>query len=519
MNERLTTRDIAEVLAYQTGLDKKRAEEFINLLSSYILQNIEKNKGVKILGLGTFKIVLVRERESVHIQTGERFVIPAHHKLSFIPDKDFKEQINRPFAFFEPIEATEDYAPKKVSFKRDSDNKVIDETADKQEGSPNTEEAIVNIEEPDVKENTSISSADNDDAEVRIDDYFADVVDITTVDEEAEVDPILIDKEDAEVVIAKEEVVVDSDEDVVSASEDEEEKSLTDNTSSEYEDKLIAASYRSSGRSRTARKKKKVPKWLLYVLVLIIVFAGAGVGMFAFLYYIHDRTTEKSLSAIRTGSSDTYPTPIGSSMAIDSISNGDTILIDELFLPNRENLLAADDEKINDSIVKASDKNNKTTMDWFADLPEIPKTESKRVSQPNEATERKARPSNVKAESTSSDNKKNTTEKAPVAEEKAKTTPATTEKIIPEKVRMTAGLSLRQVAETYYGDAVFWVYIYEFNKERIKNYNNIPVGTDIRMPLPRTYGIDAKSKSSIQKATTKQSELYDLYRRNNPSSE
>ncbi|MDR2774745.1 MAG: HU family DNA-binding protein, partial [Tannerella sp.] len=108
MNDRLTTRNLADILSLQTGMVKERAEKFINALSLYITQGIEKNKAVKISGLGTFKVVLVRERESIHIHTGERFVIPAHHKLSFIPDKNLKEHINRPFAFFEPIEATEE---------------------------------------------------------------------------------------------------------------------------------------------------------------------------------------------------------------------------------------------------------------------------------------------------------------------------------------------------------------------------------------------------------------------------
>ena len=133
MNERFTTRDLAELLANQTGMDLKRAEKFINALIAYISQGIERNKSVKIMGLGTFKVVLVRERESVHIQTGERFVIPAHHKLSFVPDKDFKDQINRPFAFFEPIETTDGHTPKKVSFKRDEENNTTDENVEEAE--------------------------------------------------------------------------------------------------------------------------------------------------------------------------------------------------------------------------------------------------------------------------------------------------------------------------------------------------------------------------------------------------
>jgi hypothetical protein len=72
---------------------------------------------------------------------------------------------------------------------------------------------------------------------------------------------------------------------------------------------------------------------------------------------------------------------------------------------------------------------------------------------------------------------------------------------------MAAGSSLTQIAAEYYGDKIFWVYIYEHNKNNIKNFDDIPAGTEIQLPTPNTYGIDAKSNSSLQKARQKQSQL------------
>jgi hypothetical protein len=72
---------------------------------------------------------------------------------------------------------------------------------------------------------------------------------------------------------------------------------------------------------------------------------------------------------------------------------------------------------------------------------------------------------------------------------------------------MTAGSSLTQIAMEHYGDKVFWVYIYEYNKNQIEDFNNVPVGMEIRLPQPGIYGINAKNEDSIQKARRKQSAL------------
>ena len=107
MDEKLSIYDIAEILTAKTGREKADIETFIETLIAVINDVITHNGVVRIKGIGSFKVIPVKERESVHVNTGERIVIPAHHKLSFLPDKILKEKINRPFAFFEAIEANE----------------------------------------------------------------------------------------------------------------------------------------------------------------------------------------------------------------------------------------------------------------------------------------------------------------------------------------------------------------------------------------------------------------------------
>jgi nucleoid DNA-binding protein/nucleoid-associated protein YgaU len=108
MNNRLTIQDLAGLLAEYTGKDKQSSEQFLREFIDIISEGVFTDKLVKVKGLGTFKIILVEKRESIHVNTGERFLIPAHYKFSFLPDKDLREQVNKPFSFFETTELQED---------------------------------------------------------------------------------------------------------------------------------------------------------------------------------------------------------------------------------------------------------------------------------------------------------------------------------------------------------------------------------------------------------------------------
>ena len=62
-----------------------------------------RKKAVKVKGLGTFKVIDVRERESVNVNTGERVVIESHGKITFTPDPVMRDLVNKPFAQFETV--------------------------------------------------------------------------------------------------------------------------------------------------------------------------------------------------------------------------------------------------------------------------------------------------------------------------------------------------------------------------------------------------------------------------------
>ncbi len=103
MENRISLQDLAEKLAGSEGGAKKKIDAFTRSFFEIIEEALLRDNFVKIKGFGTFKIVAVSERESVSVNTGERIQISGHSKVSFTPDNQLKDMVNRPFAHFETV--------------------------------------------------------------------------------------------------------------------------------------------------------------------------------------------------------------------------------------------------------------------------------------------------------------------------------------------------------------------------------------------------------------------------------
>ena len=90
MNGKLNIQNLIDLFAEKHKIDKKVAEEFVKGFFLLIEEGLEKDKYVKIRGLGTFKLIDVESRESINVNTGERFEIQGHTKISFSPDSSSK---------------------------------------------------------------------------------------------------------------------------------------------------------------------------------------------------------------------------------------------------------------------------------------------------------------------------------------------------------------------------------------------------------------------------------------------
>lgn len=103
MATKINLQQLAKTLAQKKNISQKDAEAFLKEFFDSIIQNVTTAKLVKVKGLGTFKLIEVQDRESVSVNTGERFIIPGHTKLSFAPENALKDLINKPFADFQTV--------------------------------------------------------------------------------------------------------------------------------------------------------------------------------------------------------------------------------------------------------------------------------------------------------------------------------------------------------------------------------------------------------------------------------
>ena len=76
-----------------------------------------------------------------------------------------------------------------------------------------------------------------------------------------------------------------------------------------------------------------------------------------------------------------------------------------------------------------------------------------------------------------------------------------------DTVVVEAGTRLTLLSLSYYGDKVFWVYVYIANRDVIKDPNRVPAGASLRIPMPDRYRIDAADKESVARAAKLQREI------------
>ena len=328
MNNRLTIQDLAGLLAERTGRNRRDSELFLREFIEVVSDGVFTDRIVKVKGFGTFKIILVEKRESIHVNTGERFTIPSHYKISFLPDKDLRELVNKPFSFFETEEISEGVDFSDVDISKEEEEKEADD-----------EKTVERVVAPSVQELSEIEDA---------------------------------------------------------------KKMLKDET---------------TAPSRWGRA------WVMAGVVALV-------AVVCFLLYQNRDFfpwMKKSEPSMLAGGS----LPGSAEMKLDT-------------------LLAEKDETQEAPIEE----------------------EVKRDTITNQAKE--------------------TVEPKPQ---------------VLAKVKIEQGSRLTLISLEYYGNKIFWVYLYEFNKSEIKDPNNIPVGTEIQVPAPEVYGIDKNSRASVDKAAMRQAEI------------
>lgn len=135
--------NITSALSTKYKMPLKDAETFVAMVFDVVNEGLQKDKLVKVKGLGTFKVAAVKDRESVNVNTGERVLIEGHDKITFTPDAVLRDFVNKPFAQFETVVVKDG-----VDFS-DLDSQKVPETIETAE-TPETSETAETPETPDT---------------------------------------------------------------------------------------------------------------------------------------------------------------------------------------------------------------------------------------------------------------------------------------------------------------------------------------------------------------------------------
>ncbi|WP_455963403.1 HU family DNA-binding protein [Bacteroides bouchesdurhonensis] len=453
MNERLTIQDLTNLLAAKHSMTKKNAEAFVKEFFLLIEQALEIDGCVKIKGLGTFKLIDVDSRESVDVNTGERFQIKGHTKVSFTPDPNLRDTINKPFSHFETVvlnentvledtavEETEEDENGEATAAQVSDNnkdgfgQTEDEIAEMQETSEINEQPVLTQEAQVAEEVIIKNNAGNDSEAEEI--VIEDKVVREEIVEESQEKSLALETTKVErITIQPEETITkqrpeskDVKQDALSAETiiaQELAKANMNPVTPKEQPELV----RQEPVTEVIAQKEKSPvPYLIAIIIIVLLLCGGAV---LYIYYPDIFTSSPNKEAIDMPVTTQPVQP--ETQLLDSIGKKDTTVV---VTPN----VSKEAEKVTVShpIVKTE-----------------PETSAKTE---NKATQEQA--------------------SVPVYSDSASYT------ITGTKTTHTIkkGETLTKVSLRYYGTKGMWPYIVKHNPNVIKNPNAVPYGTKIKIP-------------------------------------
>lgn len=299
---KISLSDLAQRLAEKSGISLQDAELFIRKMFDVANEGLQSDKLVKMKWLGTFKVMAVKDRESVDVNTGERIIIEGRDKISFTPDNILKEIVNKPFAQFETVvvndgvdfdeidrkfENAEEEGPVSDSTLEcvpDSENSSVEsfveqdspatsgviDFLDEENAAPVSDEMIVigerlsqeNVAEPEEKK-PEVSEPANSESEVKE----------SEVPAQNEVEPVVSDEE-KESILTEEtpiaEKVPSGEDNSITETPIEVEASSDEETPSSYEE--------------TDKRHVVLPRYLVIAASVVFLAMIGGFGWFAFNY-------------------------------------------------------------------------------------------------------------------------------------------------------------------------------------------------------------------------------------------
>ena len=490
MNNKLTIQELATLLSVKSGKDVYETERFIREFITVVSEGLFSDKMVKVKGLGTFKIVLVEDRESIHVNTGERILIPAHYKCSFLPDNELKELVNRPFSIFETTEIGDAASFQDMEMADDSDEDDVDSDL---ESDANEDGEDLSLPKSSVTENRITGLLDKEMTEELADpedlpeihspeealtvdkqpNGQIDTVDSPVSDDSPEEVSKPYNEETIEMENPKEEDTIEVEDSInmVETLSEEIDESPEADLASEVVDTIpdsqaneLMPELESSSQVDSPDKEKEQTENREEIIRAKLASLSAKDPV---AFVAPEAKPKKRRKHGHTATKTFFYIIVGGLLVTASVAlffyfqslevrNAVPIMIESV------SAIPTETPAPTDSVFDESDSIPSNEKD---SVPEV-------VSEPQ----------------------------GTMQTEQVKTKYMDT-------VVIQTGDRLTLISLKYYGHKIFWVYLYLANKESIPNPNSVAIGTKIHIPVPETYNIDANDEQSIRKAAALQTEI------------
>ena len=414
MNERLTIQDLTDLLAAKHSMTKKDAEAFVKEFFLLIEQALESENTVKIKGLGTFKLIDVDSRESVNVNTGERFQIKGHTKVSFSPDANLRDTINKPFAHFETVVLNENTV---------LEDTPIEETEEEEGG----EEVIPTVIPESIEPQSQPKEEEKEEMSLT---EIQPIVEPRSIEPQSVVvEPKTVPVEKKEIITAEEIIEQEllranlkPESTIVRSQEGKSEMKK----GAEVAQTAIQPTPQKNIPDSSVKEKSPVP-YLITIIILVLLLCG---GVVLFIYYPDLFSSSSDKNALDMPPVTTQP--------------------------------VKPEVQLSDTIEQDSVKDIK---------PETPKTS---ITPTPVVPQKKEAVTPAKTENKVIRQQPSTSVYLDSASYKITGTKT--------KYTVKEGETLTRVSLRFYGTKAMWPYIVKHNPDVIKNPNNVPYGTTIKIP-------------------------------------
>lgn len=467
MNDKFTLEELSRLLASRHRMEETDADAFVAGFFALIEECLKKERYVRIKGLGTFKLVDVEPRTIVDVNSGEKKNIASYSKISFTPEASLRDAVNKPFSHFETVILNEnthfdDIDETEVESSDSSDLSDLSDSPDLNDSSDRSEsEAAEGVEEMSAIENYSNQSLETEtEAESESESESESKVDVS--DETVAEGGMQSEVELESKIEAKPEVRAESevrDDSEVMAESDIEAESEVEFSKKTGHGPIPTYRMEEDPEQSASGKKRFVTPWCMIATVLFVgIIVGGGVvwSLLSGRRYIPEEvmeyisenkilsdTVDNRKSVVRSGIPDTV-----SASASESVSTSESVSAYET-----------------DSVLKS---------DSVPGTDVVPETDVVPGTYPALGSDVD---SEHKSESDSSDSEQKNNVKY--------LTDTVRYKIVGTMGTHTIekGNTLAKVAYNFYRNKKLWPYIVKHNKDIIKNPDNVPIGTVIKVPM------------------------------------